>query len=251
VKGRRAALVFAAAGAMYAIVLIATAPAAWIARTVERASAHKLQLREPVGSLWAGSGRLYADQRTGPLLDLGLLRWSTSWTALLGGTLAADLALGETSKIMHVQMSPTHTTIRGLNLELPGKLLSAYAPGLEAFGPEGMLRIRSDDLRFDDGSVLGLMEIEWRQIRLARGQGLDLGSHIARLRGSGSKVDIELGTIEGALRLSGGGSWARDAGLTLSGTAEHSAEQSPALASFLRGVCTEYRDHRCAFRLKP
>jgi len=251
VSARRVAVVCAVAGAIYVIALIATVPAAWIARAVERASAHKLLLREPAGSLWAGSGRLYADRRSGPLLDLGLLRWSTSWSALLGGTLAADLTLGNASAVMQLQMSPAHTTIRGLKLELPAGILSVYAPGLEAFGPEGMLRIRADDLRFDDGSILGLAEIEWRQLRLARGQGLDLGSHIARLRGGGGKVDIELGTIEGPLRLSGGGSWSRDAGLTLAGAAEHGAEQSPALASFLGGVCTQYRDRRCVFRLKP
>jgi hypothetical protein len=250
-KARRVALVCAAAGAIYLIALIATVPVAWIAGAVERASAHKLVLREPAGSLWAGSGRLYADPKSGPLLELGLLRWSTSWSAIFTGKLAMDLALGEASPAMQLQMSPTHTTIRGLKLELPARILSAYAPGLEAFGPEGVLRVRSDDLRFDDGSILGLAEIEWRQIRLARGQGLNLGSHVARLRGGGSKVDIEFGTIEGPLRLSGGGSWVRDVGLALSGTAEHGAEQPPALATFLRGVCTEYRDRRCVFRVKP
>jgi len=250
-KARRVALVCAAACAIYVVALIATVPAAWIARTLERASAHKLLLREPAGTLWAGSGRLYADPRSGTLLDLGLLRWSTSWSAVLAGKFATDLALGEASAVMQLQMAPTYTTIRGLNLEVPAGILSAFAPGLEALGPEGMLRIRSDDLRFDDGSILGLAEIEWRQVRLARRQGLALGSHIARLRGGGSKVDIELGTIEGPLRLSGGGSWTRDAGLSMAGAAEHGAEPSPALATFLRGVCTEYRDRRCVFRLKP
>ncbi len=249
-KARRIALVCAAAVAIYAIALAAMVPAAWIARAVERASAQKLLLREPAGSLWAGSARLYADQRSGSLLDLGALHWKTSWSALFTGKLAADLTLGEAAEAMQLQVSPSHTTIRGLKLELPARILSAYAPGLEAFGPEGTLRIRSDDLRFEDGSILGLAEIEWRQIRLARAQGLDLGSHVARLRGGGSKVDIELGTLEGPLRLSGGGTWVRDAGLTLSGAAEHGAEPSPALATFFRGVCAEYRDRRCAFRLK-
>ena len=41
-KARRVALVCAAACAIYVVALIATVPAAWIARTLERASAHKL-----------------------------------------------------------------------------------------------------------------------------------------------------------------------------------------------------------------
>jgi hypothetical protein len=93
--------------------------------------------------------------------------------------------------------------------------------------------------------VLGLAEVEWRSIRLARAHGLDLGSHVARLRGGGSKVDIELGTLEGPLQLRGGGTWTRGSGLVLAGSAE---PRAPAVVPFLKTVCAEYRDSRCLFR---
>lgn len=249
-KARRIPLYFAVACAIYLVTLIATIPAPWVARAVESMSKQRLLLRGPTGSFWAGSGHLYANPQSGARLDLGVLRWSTSWSAMLAGKLATDVGLGEAPKVMRVEISPLGTAVRGLKLELPASILPAFAPALEAFGPGGTLRIRSDELRLDAGSILGDAEIEWGGMRLARAQRLDLGSHFARLRGGGGKVDIELGSIQGPLRLSGGGSWVRGGGLNISGAAEHGAELTAALGPFLSGVCTEYRDRRCVFRLK-
>ena len=72
---------------------------------------------------------------------------------------------------------------------------------------------------------------------------------LARLRGGGRKIDIEFGTIEGPLRLSGGGTWARDSGLIVSGAIEHGEDRSSTMTPFLQGVCNEYRPGRCAFRI--
>lgn len=248
---RRRIVLYSAAGALvYVAALIATAPAPWISRAVERASSQKLLLRAPAGSIWAGSGRLYARGRSGPPLELGELRWKTSWTGIFAGKLATDVAFGNASRTMHVELSLFGVTIQGLDVALPARALASFAAGLQTFGPEGVLRIRSDSLRVDAESILGLAEVEWRQIRFSRAPGLDLGSHVARLRGGGSVVDIELGTLEGPLRLAGKGSWSRDTGLTIAGSAEHGAQASPELTNFLRTVCSDYRGNRCSFRFK-
>jgi general secretion pathway protein N len=248
---RRRIIVYAVLGCIvYAIALIATAPASWISHTVDRASSHRVALRAPAGSIWAGSGRLYAIERSGPPLELGELRWRAAWYRIFTGKLATDLRFGDASRSMHIEASPFGVTIRGLDIALPGRVLASFAPGLGAMGPQGTLRIRSESLSLAADSVLGLAEVEWRQIRLTRAPELDLGSHVARLRGGGSNVDIELGTLEGPLQLSGKGNWDRSAGLTMAGAAEHGAQPSPALSGFLRTVCPEYRNNRCAFRFK-
>lgn len=244
---RRLTLYVLIGAVVYATVLVATFPAPWVAHMVEMASERRIVLRDPAGTAWDGSGRLYARQRSGALVDLGAVRWNVSGAAILAGKLGADLALGEPAKLMHVEASPASVTLRGLDLEFPGALLAGFAPELAALGPEGVVRIRSDSLRIDGDSVLGLAQIEWRGIRLARAQDLELGSHVARLRGAGSKVDIELGTLDGPLRLSGGGTWTRDAGLSVSGSAE---PRAATLVPFLKSVCAEYRDSRCVFRYK-
>jgi len=237
-------------GVIYLAALIATLPAPWVARAVERVSANKMQLRAPAGSLWSGSGHLYAMQRSGPPVELGELRWKAAWSAMFAGKLAADASLGESTRSAHVEVSPAGTTIRGLDVALPASVLASLVPGLDALGPQGTLHIRSESQRFDAGSILGLAEIEWRQVRLARAPGLDLGSHVARLRGGGNKVDIELATLSGPLRLSGSGTWTPAAGLSLTGMVEHDAQPTPALGTFLSGVCNSYAQNRCRFQIK-
>lgn len=244
--GRRIALYIATGCVAYMAALIVTLPASWISEAIGRFS-KQLLLRDLDGTAWAGSGRLYLRERSGTLLDLGVVRWNASPSTTLAGKFATDFTLGDATKTAHLELSPGSTVVRGVNLELPGSILADVAPGLEALGPQGTLLIRSENLRIDADSILGLADVEWRPARLALARGLELGSHIARLRGGGGKVDIEFGTIEGPLRLSGGGAWTRNTGLAVSGTLEH-GDNAPAMTSFLQGVCSEYRSGRCTFR---
>jgi general secretion pathway protein N len=246
----RAGLYIAVGCVTYLAALVAMTPAAWISHIVERASRQVLVLRDPAGTAWAGSGRLFARQRGGGLLDLGALRWKATPAHLLTGKLVADVRLGSGPTSLRLELSPTSMTVRGLDLEFPAKILSTLVPGLQALGPEGKLRVRSDDLRFGGDWVLGLADIEWRDVRLANAQGIALGSHVAHIRGGGNKMDIELASIEGPLRLSGGGTWVAANGLTVAGVAEPVADREAALAPFLKSVCSEYRDARCLFHLK-
>jgi general secretion pathway protein N len=247
---RRLAIYAAIGVAVYLIALVATLPASWIGRAIADASAERLTLRSVQGSAWTGSGRLIARSREGALLDLGRLRWTASPASLFTGKLAVDVFLDERPGA-RLELAPGATTLQGLDIEFPASLLASLAPGLETFGPEGSVRIRSESLRVDNQSFLGRADVEWRRIRLARTRGLELGSHVARLRGGGRKVDIELATLEGPLRVSGGGSWTRDKGLVVSGTAEPEPAASGELAPFLKSVCSEYRDGKCGFRLGP
>jgi general secretion pathway protein N len=248
---RRRLVLYVVSGVLaYAVALVALAPAAWLSRTIERASQQRLELRDATGSAWSGSGRLYARTRAGDFLDLGSVRWRSSPASLLRGRLGADMTLNESAKPVRLELAPGGVEVKNLALEVPGKALGALAPPLEILGPGGRVRVQSDDLRVDGESVLGLATVEWRDIRLARAAGLELGSHVARLRGAGSRVDIELGTLEGPLRVSGNGSWSPRAGLVVSGTAEPRPEAAATLVPFLRGVCPEFRDGRCIFQIK-
>jgi general secretion pathway protein N len=242
-------LVYCAVGAFaYLVALAATFPAAWVSRALERASAEKLLVRAPEGTLWTGHARVYVRERSGAPLALGELRWKTAWSGVFAGKLASDVTFGDAERPVHLELSPFGVTLQGLDVVLPARVLSAFVPGIDTVGPDGMLRVRSDNLRVEDDSILGLAEVEWRQVRFARAPGLDLGSHVARLRGGGSKVDIDLGTLEGSLRLSGSGTWDLKAGLKGAGSAEHGAQVPPELPPFLRAVCPEYSNNRCGFR---
>lgn len=247
---RRLALYIAFGALAFAATLVATAPAALVAQAVTRVSDDRLQLRAPEGSLWSGSARLYGRAGAGQLLDLGALRWRTSWAEVLRARLSVSLTLGDGRKPMLVQASPSGITLRDLDVSVPAPILTGFVPTLASLGPQGTLRLHSADIRLEAGSTLGLADVEWREVRLARMPGIALGSHRARLRGGGREVGIELETIEGPLRLTGSGAWSRESGFSLTGTAEHDPRESGTLAEILKGACTSYRDNRCSFRFR-
>jgi general secretion pathway protein N len=246
---RRLALYAVVASLSYAVALIAMLPASWFSHVIERVSRQKLELRAPTGSAWSGSGRLYGRQRSGSLVDLGAVRWASSPTGLLQAKLVAEVTLNDGPKPIRIEWSPGSVAVRDLEMQFPGKLLAALAAPLEIFGPEGSVSIRAENFRVEGDTVLGLASVEWREVRLARANGIELGSHVARLRGAGSRVDIELGTLEGPLRLSGAGTWSARAGLVLSGIAEPREDRAATLGPFLKGICPEYRESRCLFHL--
>jgi len=247
----RSRLLFVAWGALvYAVALFAMLPAAWLSQSIERLSGHRLELREAAGSAWAGSGRLYARTAAGALTELGAVRWTSSPATLLRGKLGADMTLNEAPKPVRFEVGPGSIAVKDFVLEVPGKLIATLAPPLQVFGPEGRLKFQSDHLRIEGDTVLGHATLEWRDIRLARSFGLELGSHVARLRGAGSRVDIELGTLGGPLRVAGAGSWSPGSGLAFSGTAEPRPDAAAGLVPFLRGVCPAFRDGRCLFQIQ-
>lgn len=234
----------------YGLALLALLPAASLSQALERLSAQRLELRDPSGSAWSGSGRLYARGRAGSFVDLGAVRWKSSPAALVRGRLAADMTLKDSAKPIRVEIGFGGIAVESLALDVPGKLLATFAPPLEVLGPEGLLKVQSDNLRIEGDNVLGLATVEWRDIRFARAAGVELGSHVARLRGAGSRVDIELGTLDGPLRVTGAGTWSARGGLAVSGTAEPRPDAAAALVPFLRGVCPVFRDGRCLFQIK-
>lgn len=246
---RRNALLFGAGCLIYLVALIATTPAPWVSHFVERLSRQVLLLREPVGTVWTGRGRLYARQQSGHLVDLGVLRWNSLRSGIVSGYLAMDVVLSEGASRFLLELSPASTTVRRMNVELPAGVLARIVPELEAFGPQGKLQFLSENMQLESNSMLGLAEVVWRSVRLARAPELNFGSHVARLRGDGSKIEIELVTIDGPLRINGNGTWNADRGLVVSGTIEHGEDQSAAFAPFFQIVCGNYVNRRCEFRV--
>ena len=218
----------------YLAALAALAPPSLTTHFLKKFSNERLEMRDPQGSAWAGSARLYA-RRGAELMDLGELAWRVRF---------ADVALSGAAQAS-IAVRPWGVAIRGLDATLPAAALALLDPALQALGPQGTVRIRSERLRIDAGSVLGLAEVEWRDARLERARGLALGSHVARLRGAGARVDIELASLEGPMRIEGGGTWTTGGAVRMSGSVDARDQE---IGRFLRGVCAESRGGRCYFR---
>ena len=217
--------------ATYLAALMALAPPSFTTHFLKKFSNERLEMRNPQGTAWGGSARLYAGGR----MDLGEISWRIGF---------ADIALGGAASAS-IEVRPWGVAIRGLDATFPAAALALLDPALQALGPQGTLRVRSERLRLERGSVLGLAEVEWREARLERARGLALGSHVARLRGAGARVDIELASLGGPLRIEGGGTWTTSGALRMFGSLH---AQDRELGDFLRGVCAESRGGRCYFR---
>lgn len=236
-RGRVAAYMIVAVAA-YAAAAAVTAPATWLTRALEDASAGRLQAGEISGTVWTGSARLFVrtpDQRA---LDLGVLRWTARPAGLFPPRIGAALRLPAAAQPVLLQISPAAIAVERLDLQLSAALLPALVPALATFGPEGTVRLRSESLRLERNAYFGLAEVEWRRAALAGQPGIALGSHIARLRGAGERVDIDLGTLEGALHLSGKATWRPSTRFEIAGTAE---ARAPEIASLLQGFCASYQ----------
>lgn len=247
-SARRAFAYAAVAAAAYAAALLAAAPATWIPYLAERLTEGRVVVRAPSGTLWKGTGALHVREPSGALHSLGPLRWRVAPAGL--AAVRAELDAPQAAAHARVFLGAGGVQVQGLRGELPAALLATLAPALEPWRPAGRIVIRSDGLQWSAGSFLGLADVEWRQAGLLPARGAALGSHVAHLRGGGSAVQIELETLEGPLRLQGSGSWRPQAGLEISGSLEHDPGRADAVARFLQGVCSEYRDGHCGFRIR-
>lgn len=246
----RRALLYCVVGlSAYVLTLLAILPATWLSAGLERASGDRLSMRDPAGTVWRGNARLVGRSSHGVWVDLGQLHWSTYASQLVVGRLAMQIGVGAKPDA-HVEMTLGSVTVQGLDVELPGNLLASVAPAADTVQPEGRIRIRSDRFRMDSTSLFGTAEVEWRDLHVRRPVPLDLGSHAAELRGSGKSIDIDLRSISGPLKVSGTGSWSAEQGLSVSGRATPVQPAPPTLTAFLRGMCAEYQEPTCVFRLR-
>ena len=249
--------------------LVANAPAQWLADGLHQASAQRLLLADARGSLWNGSAvlvltggagsqgasalpgrlqwqlrpdwrglRLTARQDCCINGDLAL-RWQPGWG---GYTLALDRAAAALPGAVAGQTGaappslPVAEAVIGhwpaawlAGLGTPwntlqlGGLMQLASPGLRLQSVQGRLRL--------DGALsMDLLGVSSRLSSLPA-----LGSYRLDLAGqaaSGDAATVNLRTLDGALRLSGSGSWT-GTGLRFRGEAQAAEGQGPALANLL------------------
>ncbi|HWA37953.1 MAG TPA: type II secretion system protein N [Burkholderiales bacterium] len=228
----------------YLVTVVVTAPASWLARALEQASADRLHLREVSGTVWTGSARLVVRTPDRRGLDLGVLRWTARPSGLLPPRIGVSLRASADAPPVLLEISPARIAVEDLDLKIPGSMLPSFAPVLASFGPRGTVHVRSESLRLERDAYFGLAEVEWQGAALASQPGLALGSHIARLRGAGERVDIDLGTLEGPLQLSGKATWRPNASFEIAGSAQ---ARTPEARAFLRSVCAVDHASTCPF----
>jgi general secretion pathway protein N len=246
--------------------LVANAPAQWLADGLYQASAQRLLLAEARGSLWNGSAVLVLTGGGGSndaSVLPGRLQWQLrpDWRGLrlsvrqdccIDGDLALHLQPGwggYTLALDRAAAVPPGAAPGSAGAGLPaadrvighwpaawlaglgtpwntlqlGGLMQLASPGLRLQSVQGRLRL--------DGALsLELLAVSSRLSSLPA-----LGSYRLDLAGQatgGNAATLQLRTLDGALRLSGSGSWT-GTGLRFRGEAQAAEGQAPALANLL------------------
>ncbi len=237
---------WAGAGALAGVlaILLTQAPASWLTRAVNQASAGRVSLVESRGTVWQGSAQLRLTGGAGSQ-DVAALPGRVHWRLgpQAGGlaiTLSADCC---TPEPLTLRVDPRWN---GLHMRVgdslpdqpsiwPAALLTGLGAPWNTLHFEGTLRLRTQDLSIDWAA--GRLGLTGHAELVAAG----LSSRLSTLRPMGSyritvnggqASTLALTTIDGALQLSGSGRWVGSR-LHFEGVASAAPEREAALSNLL------------------
>lgn len=225
-----------AGGAASVVTLVALAPAAWIAPQFARATGGHVNLVEPEGSVWHGSGALMlapgADQSTATLLP-GRVEWTTGFWPLLTGRVQM--------KMRQTEAMPEPVTLdatwRGAVLSagamaVPASLLAGLGTPFNTLDLQGDVRLGWSDWRLIGSNAFGQLTVTIDEMSSRVSRVKPLGSYRAVLQAKGAGADLDLTTAKGPLFLDGHGTFGAGGG-SFRGTAHAAPEQLANLAGLL------------------
>jgi general secretion pathway protein N len=224
---------------VYAVALIALAPATLIDAHLQAASEGRLRLAEARGSLWSGAGWIEVRDAQGRAGVARRLAWRVLPVSLLRARLVAEVELDQAAKPFAVSLSASRVEISSADIRLPAAALGLGVPALAPLRLSGEVLVSIALLTLERGSVLGDATLRWRAAGSALTPVAPLGDYEVRLTAVGAAVHGALSTLEGPLRLEGKGSWSSGAAPSFLVTARVPAEHQEQLAPLLRLIAVE------------
>jgi general secretion pathway protein N len=249
-RSRNAATRWSIAGMVLGVLvaLVAFAPAEWIARTVASATGQRVLLSDARGTVWSGSAVLVLTGGAGSR-DASALPGRLDWSLGFVGTSLAVKArhaccLNET---LTLKLRPglgrfavTLMPSQGWVGQWPSALLGGLGTPWNTLQLGGTIRVVSPGMTVEwvQGRVLldGNVDVEVMQAS-SRLSTLDaLGTYRLSINGSasnpGEPPQVNLMTVDGALKLSGSGTWTPN-GLRFRGEATAAEAEAAALSNLL------------------
>ncbi len=199
-------------------------PASLMDTLLARASGGTLRLVEAHGSVWQGRGVLAisAGQRT--LQAVRAVEWSLDGQ---GSPLGLGLRISEHGHPQgRVWITPDGVDLAHLEVDLPLPLIAAAIPHPAArAGWRGRLLLGSSGFGCDwRTSCEGALTVQWRDAGLDILPERELGAHEIRFQSVGRAFDITVHTLEGDLRVNGGGRLEADGRFNFQATVEGDPE---------------------------
>jgi general secretion pathway protein N len=224
---------------VYAVAVIATAPATLIDAGLQSASHGRLRLAEAQGTLWSGSGQIELRDSGGRTGVAKNLAWRFLPESLLRGRLVCEVGLDQSAKRFPVTIALSRIEIADAEINLPATVLGLSVPKLAPLGLTGDVLLRVASVMIERKAMQGNATLQWRDAGSVLTPISPLGDYELRLDGEGATVHAYLRTIQGPLRLEGKGSWATGNHPVFLATARVPAQHQQQLAPLLRLIAVE------------
>lgn len=235
----------------YAIFLVVLLPGGWLSWGVARLSSNRVLLDDGRGTIWHGSGHLFVRDVKGAAQDLGRAEWrfDTLQLLLLRGQVRLRTSGPQSDIFATLRVTPWGLSLNDTRLSASAGLASTFYAPAGLFSPQGLLRLRTDQLTFGRTGLQGNAEIYWDKAGLFTVQ--PLGNYRLDLSGNGKQATLRLATVDGALELSGQGGWQviGNGQLQLTGIAQ-AKQRSEELQPVLRLMGRDLGGGRRAFTLR-
>lgn len=246
---KRRALV-ASGLAMYALAVIALAPATLMDAGLQRISDGKLHLVDVQGTLWSGSGQVEMRDAAGRSGVAKHLAWRLRPGSLLRGHLTGDIQLEPDGKAFPVTVSPSGIEIANADISLPAAALGLGVPRLAALGLTGDMLLHIPGLSIGRGQVRGKLELRLREAGSVFTPISPLGDYEFNLDANGTGVQVLLHTLKGPLQLDGKGSWAIGSSPDFLAIAQVAPQHLEQLGPLLRLIAVERGSGRFELQFK-
>ena len=230
--------------AIYGVMLAVTAPATLLARMLPTQSG--IQLGYLSGTLWQGTVDKVSFLSALGQVQVRDIRWELQWSYLLRGELALKLESAEAVGNLIVVRGWRTLRIAQADLALPAAELAQILPSLMPWEPEGEVQIQTRGFALQSRSEAMLT---WRNAALNLSSLQPLGDYRLNIRSTAEKMEFQLNTAQGDLKLAGLGSYSAQAGLLFQGTAQTDAAHAVDLKKLLEAIGQNRGDGVHAFGL--
>jgi general secretion pathway protein N len=224
---------------VYALALIATAPAALLDAALKDSSGGRLRLTEAQGTLWSGAGDIEVrDPARGVAYGMRV-GWRSRPASLLRARLDFAIDVKEAAKPFPLSLCLSGIEVKDADITLPASALGIAVPKLAPLSLTGDLHLHVASLTLDRTHPAVRATLRWLIAGSTLTRVSPLGAYELQLGSAGNTLRASLRTLEGPLALNGEGSWANGTAPVFRVTARVAPEHERELAPLLRLIAVE------------
>ncbi|HEY2627471.1 MAG TPA: type II secretion system protein N [Usitatibacter sp.] len=219
----------------YAVFLVATIPATFVASRIASATQGAAEFTDVGGTVWNGSARAMVNA-PGGRVAFDRVEWHFAPLELAAGHFAYRVGVDSNAIVVNAVigrgwsrwiLGPTEAKIEMSKAPL-------FMPLAGAWHPEGTVLLTSLGGRYtDDGRTDGAALVTWTDAAVSLSDVRPLGKYVVEMNANDGPVVLNVKTVGGALRISGHGSVAPLGASAFSGEARGDGDRAKDLEPLL------------------